>query len=479
MTDSQPAPVPHMDPESFRRHGHEVVDWVADYLATVESRPVTSTVAPGDVAGLVPPCAPEKGESFDTIMADVDRVVLPGITHWQSPNWFAYFPSNASGPSILADLVSSGLGVQGMLWATSPACTELETRMLDWMAHLLGIGDRFLSTGAGGGVIQDTASSSAICTMLAARDRAAPGTQAGLQGVEGILTAYTSSQAHSSIEKGAGILGIGRDNLRIIDVDEHFAMCPRALRSAIESDLAAGRKPFYVSATVGTTASGAMDPLEDLLAICREFDLWLHVDGAMFGTAACCEEFRWIQRGCEQADSYTVNPHKWMLVNFDCNCLWVADRQALISSLSILPEYLRNQATATGDVIDYRDWQIPLGRRFRALKLWFVLRHYGAEGIRQMVREHVAMTQELVEWINAHEAFEVVAPSPLTLVCFSHVDGDDRTQAILEQANATGTVALSHARLNDRYVIRLNVGQWRTRPDHVRAAWDLLTSLSS
>ncbi|MEE2908049.1 MAG: pyridoxal-dependent decarboxylase [Planctomycetota bacterium] len=472
--------VPHMDPEDFRRHGHQVIDWVADYMSRVESMPVLSTVGPGDVATRIPDGPPKQGEPFGTMMADLENVVLPGITHWQSPNWFSYYPSNTSGPSILADLISSGLGVQGMLWSTSPACTELETRMLDWMGHLLGLGDRFQSTGPGGGVIQDTASSSALCAMIAARDRATngAGTRTGLSGSEQPLTAYTSTQAHSCIEKAAGIIGMGRDHVRLIEVDDCFAMCPKELRRSIEADVAAGYRPFFVSATVGTTASGAFDPLPEILEICREFDLWLHVDAAMYGTAACCEEFRWIQAGCQDVDSYSVNPHKWMLVNFDCNCLWVADRSALIQSLSILPEFLRNRATESGHVIDYRDWQIPLGRRFRALKLWFVLRHYGVEGIQAMVREHVAMTQELAGWIEADPHFQLAAPCPLSLVCFSHVDGNERTQEIMEQANATGQLALSHAKLADQYVIRFCVGQWQTQRSHVEAAWSLLKSLS-
>ena len=473
--------IPHMDPEDFRRYGHQVIDWIADYLSEVESRPVLSQASPGDIASSLPASPPAHGEPFENMMADLETVVMPGITHWQSPNWFSYFPSNSSGPSILADLVSSGLGVQGMLWSTSPACTEMETRRLDWMAELLGLGDRFRSTGSGGGVIQDTASSAAVCVMIAARDRATGGqaTRKGVSSCSQQLTAYTSSQAHSSIEKAAGIIGMGRDSLRLIDVDDSFAMKPDALREAIKADIAAGCTPFLVSATTGTTASGAMDPLEDLLEICREFNIWLHVDAAMFGTAACCEEFRWIQAGCQEADSYTVNPHKWMLVNFDCSCLWVADRGALINSLSILPDYLRNQATDAGHVIDYRDWQIPLGRRFRALKLWFVLRHYGVEGIRAMVREHVAMVQELASLIEAEPNLQLAAPCPLSLVCFSHVDGDERTRQIMEQANASGNLSLSHATLGDRFVIRFCVGQWRTQRSHVEAAWKLLKSLSA
>ena len=390
----------HMTPEEFRRHGHAVVDWIADYYARIESFPVLSQVEPGQIRASLPADPPLQGEPFPAILADIEKLILPGITHWQSPNFFAYFPSNASGPAILGDLLSSGLGVQGMLWATSPACTELETHVLDWLVHMLDLPQKFLSSSSGGGVIQDTASSASLCALLAARERATS-FASNQRGCDGRLVAYTSSQAHSSLEKDAQIAGIGRDNLRLIEVDENFAMrSAKRWPGQIEQDRQAGLVPFFVCATVGTTSSNAMDPVPEIGRICREHKLWLHVDAAMSGTAALCPEFRHTHAGLEFADSYCFNPHKWMFTNFDCDCFYVADRKALIQTLSVLPEYLRNQATETGAVIDYRDWQIPLGRRFRALKLWFVIRHYGVEGLQHHIRRHVELAQQFAAWVQ-------------------------------------------------------------------------------
>src|SRR5574341_1803696 len=333
----------HMTPEDFRRYGRQVVDWIADYYERIETYPVLAQVQPGQIRSGLPPAAPLHGESFETILGDVERLIMPGITHWQSPNFFAFFPANASGPAILGDLLSSGLGVQGMLWATSPACTELETRMLDWLVEMLDLPPAFLSTGRGGGVIQDTASSSTLCAMLAGRERATE-FASNETGCDGKLTVHASTQAHSSVEKAAKVAGIGARNVRQIEVDANFAMPPGALARVIGGDKLVGKKPAFVCATVGTTSSMAMDPLAEIGAICRENDVWLHVDAAMAGTAALCPEFRHIHRGLELADSYCFNPHKWMLTNFDCDCFYVADRKALIDTLSILPEYLRTKA---------------------------------------------------------------------------------------------------------------------------------------
>ncbi len=463
----------HMTPDEFRRHGHAVIDWIADYRRRVESLPVQSQVRPGDVRAQLPAAPPQSGEPFAAMLDDVERIILPGLTHWQSPNFFAYFPSNASEPSILGDLLASGLGVQGMLWTTSPACTELETHVLDWLAGMLDLPAKFRSTGPGGGVIQDTASSSVLCALLAARERATA-SRANEAGGDGTLVAYTSTQAHSSVEKAMRVAGLGRRNLRLIEVDDAFAMRPDALAAAIAKDRADGLTPCFVSATVGTTSSNAMDPLEAIGKICREHDLWLHVDAAMSGTAALCPEFRWTHAGLEHADSYCMNPHKWMFTNFDCDAFWVADRAALINTLSILPEYLRNQATASGAVIDYRDWHIPLGRRFRALKLWFVIRHYGVAGLQALVREHVALAQEFAGWVRADQRFELAAPVPLNLVCFRHRGGDDVNQRLMDDLNASGRLYLTHTRLQDRLTLRLCVGQTRTERRHVEAAWQAI-----
>ena len=447
-----------------------MIDWIADYYEAIETLPVLSPVMPGDIRRQLPSHAPSQPEEFAALLADINQIILPGVTHWQSPNFFAYFPANASGPAILGDLLSSALGVQGMLWATSPACTELETHVLDWLVPMLGLPERFLSTTSGGGVIQDTASSSSLCAMLAARERAT-NYRSNRHGCDGRLVAYTSNQAHSSIEKAAMVAGIGVENLRLIDVDDRFAMRPDVLADQIAKDRAAGLVAFFVSATVGTTSSNALDPLPEIGAICRENNLWFHVDAAMSGTAALCPEFRYIQNGLESADSYTFNPHKWMFTNFDCNCFYVADRKALIDTLSILPEYLRNQATASGEVFDYRDWHIPLGRRFRSLKLWFVIRHYGVEGLQFHVRRHVAMAQQFLAWVETDERFEVAAPAPLNLVCFRHRGGDESNEKLMNRLNRSGDLYLTHTRLDGRFTLRLCVGQTNTAERHVERAW--------
>jgi aromatic-L-amino-acid decarboxylase len=460
----------HMTPDEFRKHGRAVVDWIADYTARIESYPVLSRAEPGQVRASLPSNPPPKGESFEAILADVEKLILPGITHWQSPNFFAFFPANASGPAILGDLLSSGLGVQGMLWATSPACTELETHVLDWLVEMLDLPRKFLSTSSGGGVIQDTASSASLCALLAARERAT-NFVSNKRGCDGKLVAYTSSQAHSSIEKDVQIAGLGLNNLRLIEVDENFAMHPDALARQIKSDRDAGLLPCFVCATIGTTSSNAIDPLPEIGRICHENNLWFHVDAAMSGTAALCPEFRHTHTGVELADSYTFNPHKWMFTNFDCNCFYVADRKSLIQTLSILPEYLRNKATESGAVIDYRDWQIPLGRRFRALKLWFVIRHYGIEGLQYHVRRHVELAQQFAVWVKNDSRFELAAPAPLNLICFRHKGGDEVNQKLMDRLNRSGDLYLTHTRLNDRHTLRFCVGQTNTTERHVERAW--------
>jgi aromatic-L-amino-acid/L-tryptophan decarboxylase len=470
-----------MNWDEFRREGHALVDWIADYYARVESLPVLAQVEPGDVRGQLPPHPPQRGESFAAMMEDVERIILPGITHWQSPNFFAFFPANTSGPSILGELLSAGLGVQGMLWATSPACTELETHVLDWVVEMLDLPARFGSAGAGGGVIQDSASSATLCALLAAREQCAASWRSAHDDAPlPQLCVYASNQAHSSVEKAARVAGLGADALRLIAVDDEFAMRSDALAAAIAGDRAAGRLPCLAVATVGTTSSLAVDPVAQIGAICRQHGVWLHVDGAMAGSSAICPEFRGIHAGLELADSYCFNPHKWLLTNFDCSCFYVARRQALIDALSILPEYLRNQATESGAVIDYRDWQIPLGRRFRALKLWFVIRHYGVSGLQAMIRRHVALAQEFAGWVAAHPDFELVGAPMLNLVCFRHRAGDALNARLLETLNQSGALYLTHTRLavasddaagDDAYVLRFCVGQAATERRHVEAAW--------
>lgn len=467
-----------MSPDEFRKQGKQMIDWIADYYENIEKYPVLSQVKPGEIKSQLPIAPPSESESMEQIMADVNSIIMPGITHWQSPGFFAYFPSNSSGPSVLGDLLSSGLGVQGMLWATSPACTELETRVLDWLADMLQLPDKFRSTSVGGAVIQDTASSAALSALLAARERKT-NYQTNDTGNLGNLVAYVSGHTHSSMEKAVKIAGIGKNNLRLIGVDEKLAMRPDLLESAINEDIANGLVPFFVCASVGTTSTNAMDPLTEIGQICRKHDLWMHIDAAMSGTAAICPEYRHLLNGVELADSFSFNPHKWMFTNFDCNCFFVADRSVLIKTLSILPDYLKNQATESGAVFDYRDWHVQLGRRFRSLKLWFVIRHYGVKGLQYHIRKHVEMAQQFADWIRTSDDFELVAPVPLNLVCFAHKKGDDFNRRLLETINTQGKMYFTHTVINGQYVLRMCIAQTHTQPEHVSHAWQIIQNTAN
>lgn len=472
-----------------------MVDFIVDYWKRVESFPVRSPVRPGEIASKLPLHPPEHGfgveGDWDAVFDDLERIVLPGITHWQSPNFFAYFPSNISGPAVLGEMLSAGLGVQGMLWSTSPACTEIETRMLDWLGELSGLPAEFFSTSpTGGGVVQGTASEAELVAMVAARQRVR-----ARNPNHGPLVAYASTQAHSAIQKAALIAGVtsdltADDHLRTIATDDRFRMRPDLLEKAIAEDIARGRQPFFVCATLGTTSSGAFDDLSAIFDVLSRSDFsrmggWLHVDAAWAGASFVCPELRAPLEGIEHADSLAWNPHKWLLTNFDCNAFYTRDKQALLSALSVTPEYLRNAASGSGSVIDYRDWQIPLGRRFRALKLWFVMRHYGATGLREHIRHHVALADKLEQWVNADARFEVVARS-LSLVCLrlrpregeQPASIDKRNAMLLDRVNATGKTFLTHTVLpgvNDepaRYVLRIAIGGTHTEEQHVRACWD-------
>jgi aromatic-L-amino-acid decarboxylase len=462
---------PHMTPEEFRQYGHQIVDWVADYWTSLPERRVTPGIAAGEIARRVPPRPPEQGEPFADVLADLDHVVTPGLTHWQHPNFYAYFPANTSGPSVLGDLACAGVAVQGMLWATSPACTELEMVMLDWLADLLDLPARFRSTSTGGGVIQDSGSSANLVAVLVALHRASGGSWRA-EGTRRAYTIYTSTQGHSSIEKAARITGLGDAAVRLVETDDAtLAMRPEALRAAVEADRAAGAVPALVVATIGTTSTTAVDPLPDIGPICREYGLWLHVDAAYAGAAAVCPELRGTHAGLEFADSYCFDAHKWLLTGFDCDAFWVADRAELIQALSILPEYLRNAATESGAVVDYRDWHVPLGRRFRALKLWFVLRWYGAEGLRAHIRSGVALAAEFADWVRADDRFEVLTPHPFALVCFRLRDGDAANEELLRRLNDSGALYLTHTRVRDAFALRLSIGSPQTTREHVGASW--------
>ncbi len=454
-----------MTPDEFRRHGHALIDWVADYMERVPELPVQSRVAPGEILARLPAAAPEEPEPFESLVRDLDEIVLPGITHWQSPGWFAFFQSNNSPPSVLAELVSAGLGVQGMLWATSPACTEIEMRVLDWLVDLLGLPEHWKhAVGPGGGVIQTSASDSTHLAHVVARSLVSGGADRAV--------AYTSSQAHSSIEKGAKVAGFS--HVRLIDVDEQFALRPDALEQTIAEDRAAGLEPAIVTSTVGTTGTGAVDPVRRVGEVARGAGIWHHVDAAYAGSAMICPEQRPAQDGAELADSYTFNPHKWMFTNWDCNVLWVADRSPLIEAMSIVPAYLQNPASASGQVVDFRDWHVPLGRRFRALKLWWVLRSYGARGIRHLIREHIELARRLGARIESHPRLELVAPVSFALVSFRHSSGDESTDALAARVNAEPDLYLTPSSVAGHRFIRVSVGQRTTTSEHVERLWRVI-----
>lgn len=463
----------HLTPDEFRRLGHAYVDWVASYWEGVGDLRVQAQVGPGEVFASLPEGPPTTGEDdLTAVLGDIDELVLPGLTHWQHPSFFAFFPANTSGPAVLGDLISSGLGVNGMNWATSPACTEVEMRMLDWFVQLLGLPAhlRHDAEGPGGGVLQDSASSSTLVSLLAARKRVSDG------GDLSALRAYTSDQAHSSVVKGARVAGLADDQVRIVESDAAFAMRPDALAAAIDADRRAGLVPFFACATVGTTSSMAFDPVPAVAEICRTAGIWCHVDAAMAGSAAVCPELRWVNDGAALVDSWSFNPHKWLFTTFDCSCLWFADAGPVVDALSIRPAYLRNEQSESGAVVDFRDWQIPLGRRFRSLKPWLVMRHYGADGLARHVREHVRLGRLLADRVLADTRFELAAPPALNLVVLRLTgdDADARTTALLDAVNASGQALLTPTVLDGRPAIRICVGQTWTTEAHVDALWSLL-----
>ena len=466
-TDASPSTDP-LDLEAFRRNAYALVDWIVDYLGGLDERPVREPVSPGDVRAKLPAHAPERPESFQAVLADLDRVVVPGLTHWQHPGWLAYFPAQSSPPAVLGELAAAGIGVQGMLWSTSPAATEVESHVLDWLVDLLGVPQEWKTTGPGGGVLQSGASASTHTALVVAREQCLARTGAGPKD----MVAYTSSHAHSSIEKGARMAGFG--HIRLLPTDSEFAARPEALTGAIDADRRAGLAPAFVCSAVGTTGTTGVDPVRRMGEIARAEQMWHHVDAAYAGSAMICGEFRHHQDGLELVDSYVFNPHKWLATNLDCSVMWVADRRPLIDSLSVLPPYLRNAASESGQVIDYRDWHGPLGRPFRSLKLWFVLRCFGAEGLRRMIRTHVAWARELAERIDAHDSLATIAPTPFALVSFAHADGNEATDALVDRINDSGRFYITASEADGLHYARLSVGStWTTRA-HVDALWALM-----
>ena len=458
--------------QEFRRHAHDFVDWMADYMEGVERLPVRAQVKPGEIAAKLPVGPPETGEPMERIFADFQADVVPGITHWQHPSFFAYFPGNSSPPSVLAEMLTATLGAQCMLWQTSPAATEMETKVLDWLRQMIGLPEGFH------GVIQDSASSAILCAILTAREQAT-GWRVNEDGLGAVppLAVYTSEETHSSTEKNVKIVGIGRNNLRKIPTDGAFAIRPDALDEAITGDKAKGIVPACVVASLGTTGVGGIDDLRAVGEVCRRHGAWLHVDAAWAGSALVLPEYRWMIDGIEYADSFVFNPHKWLFTNFDCSAHFVRDPEALVRTLSILPEYLKSREQ--DQVIDYRDWSVPLGRRFRALKLWFVIRHYGAEGLRQRVAAHIELARELADQVAAAPDFDLVTPLALSLFSFRYhppgVDDeaalDALNQRLLEILNDSGELYLTQTLVGGRYAIRFVVGQTTTERRHVQAAW--------
>jgi aromatic-L-amino-acid decarboxylase len=460
-----------MDKETFKKYGYQFIDWVADYLEDVARYPVMSRVTPGQIKSSIPGEAPWEEEPMEQIFQDFRDIILPGISHWQHPGWFAYFPANNSPPSILAELLTAGMGAQCMIWQTSPAAAELEEVVMEWLRKMLGLPEDMVGT------IQDTASTATLCALLTARERATD-FGANQRGLREPLTVYASEETHSSIEKAVKIAGYGKEALRYIPTDAAFALIPSKLEEAVIRDKDSGMRPACVVATIGTTSSTAIDPLEDMGRICREHGLWLHADAAFAGTAAILPERRDMLRGSEYMDSFVFNPHKWMLTNFDCSAYFVKDPHTLIRTFEIHPEYLKTGVDA--QVKNFRDWGIQLGRRFRALKLWFVLRSYGVKGIQEVIREHIRLAQLFRSWVEAHNSFELMAPVSLSLVCFRLNDGrseeglGDLYSQLLQRINQTGKVFLTHTSLKGKYVLRMAIGQRTTREEHVREAWETI-----
>ena len=464
-----------MDQKAFREWAHRAADWSADYLESVHERPVRAQTTPGDIASKLPTSAPEQGESMARIMEDVDQILMPGMTHWQHPRFFAYFPANSSPPSVVAEYLTATMAAQCMLWQTSPAATELETHVLGWLRQMLGLPEAFQ------GVIQDSASSATLAAILTAREQALAfrSNHDGLAAHPPVRV-YCSAQAHSSIDKAIWIAGIGQNNLVKVDLGPANGIDVGALERAIEADRAAGARPAAIVATIGSTSIGAMDDLRAVGEVAKRQNVYLHVDAAWAGSALICQEHRHLIDGIEFADSFVFNPHKWLLTNFDCTAHFVKEPSALVKTLGIQPDYLKTQGEAG---INYSEWSVPLGRRFRALKLWFVIRSYGVNALRDILRNHIRMTEALAEKIAAHPDFELTTEPSLSLFTFRYVpEGrsklDDLNARLVKAINDDGRIYLTQTGYNGRYVIRFSVGQLNTTDADVEMAWEVIQELA-
>lgn len=460
-----------MNNKEFRQYAHQMVDWMADYFEQIEDYPVKAQVQPKEIYNQLPQQAPIEGEEMSVIFKDFQDIILPGITHWQHPNFFAYFPANTSFPSILGEMLTATLGAQCMIWDTSPAAAELEERVMNWLRDLMGIPTNFE------GVIQDTASTATLTAILSAREKATnfESNKNGIQ--KNNFRVYCSTETHSSIEKAVKIAGLGKNNLVKIQVDDQLRMQPTALEKAIQEDLKNGYRPMCIVTAIGTTGTTAIDPLKDIANISQKYNVWLHVDAAYAGSALILPEFQWMIEGIEQVDSFVFNPHKWLLTNFDCSVYFIKDKESLLKTFEVLPEYLKT--ANRGTVNDYRDWGVPLGRRFRALKLWFVIRNYGVNGLQKQLREHIFLAQELTTWINNDSAFELLAPTTLNLVCFryhpNNIQNEKKlnhlNEKILQQLNKSGCMYLTHTKINNQYTLRIVIGQTFVEARHIHSAW--------
>lgn len=469
-----------MPSDEFRKSGYKLVDWITDYLKEIEKYPPLSQVNPGDILKRIPQSPPQKGEDIENVLNDVDKILIDGITHWNHPGFMAYFNSTSSGPGILAELLSAGFGVNGMLWKTSPAFTELERSMMNWFRKMIGLPENYW------GIIYDTASTSSMHAIASAREQLNLGfREKGMAGRNDIprLRMYCSEQAHSSIEKGAVTLGIGLEGVRKISVNDKFEMISENLEAAISEDLKNGWKPFCVIATVGTTSTTSVDPVEEIAAICEKHNLWLHVDSAYAGVTAIIPEMKWITKGWERADSIVINPHKWMFTPMDLSIYFTRKPEVLKQAFSLVPEYLKTKQD--DQVENLMDYGIQLGRRFRSLKLWFIIRYFGVEGLSARINYHIQLAQEFANWIKAEKDFELMAPVPFSTICFRFNPGNKSeeelnklNEKLLEDINASGKIFLSHTKLNSKFVIRLTIGSIRHERKHIEEAWKLIHYLS-